>query len=309
MTDPIKLIIDTDPGVDDAMAIFYAAQAPDIDLIGLTAVFGNVNVDQATRNALWLAEQVGHDIPVARGAERPLVAGPFDPSYHVHGAEGFGNNAAVTPKKSAIEMDAADFLIAQAKEHAGELVICPIGPMTNIATAIQRDPTFVKNVKKIVLMGGSAEIGGNITDHAEANFYHDPEAAQIVMAAECDVTMIGLDVTHKTWVDRDDMASVAAAAPKLGGFLAEIADFYIDFYVEVRGENGCFIHDPSAIICARMPELFETRTVPVELVLSGAEAGRSIMRPGLDQTANQVALNVDAARVKQIFLDGLKRLD
>lgn len=307
MTKPIPMIIDTDPGIDDAMAILYAAQAPEIDLVGLTAIFGNVTVDQAARNALRLAEMAGQDIAVARGCERPLVAGPFDPSYHVHGDEGFGTYPAETPRGQPVDMDAADFLIAKAAEHAGELVVCPIGPMTNIATALERDPNFAKNVNKIVLMGGSVREGGNITPHAEANFYHDPHAAQIVMSADCEVTMVGLDVTHRTWATREDMAEVAEAAPRLGGFLRDIADFYIDFYVQVRGEQGCFLHDPLAIICATNPELFEVERAAIEMTLEGEAAGKSaIVTQG---RAQNIAVKAQADAIKAQFMSGLKRLD
>ena len=303
------MMIDTDPGIDDAMATLYAAQAPEIDLVGLTAVFGNVTVDQATRNALRLAEMANLTIPVARGCARPLIAGPFDPSYHVHGDEGFGTYPAEQPKAAPHALDAADFLIAQARQYVGELIICPIGPLTNIATAMQRDPDFATNVKKIVLMGGSAREGGNITPFAEANFYHDPHAAQIVMASRAHVTMVGLDVTHRTWATRDDMAAVADAAPRLGGFLRDITDFYIDFYVRVRGEQGCFLHDPLAIICATNPELFQTEQAPVKLILEGAEAGQTKIDPAHEGYAQHIAVGVDSARVKSQFMAGLKRLD
>ena len=173
-----KLIIDTDPGIDDAMAIFYAAAAPDIELLGLTTIFGNVTTKMATRNALRLLESADLDLPVAHGAEKPLVLPPFEPSAHVHGDEGFGDIPAAEPKGQAVAEDAADFLIRMAREHKGELVLCPVGPLTNIALAVQRDPEFVKNCKRIVIMGGSLEAGGNITPHAEANIYHDPHAAR-----------------------------------------------------------------------------------------------------------------------------------
>lgn len=304
-----KIIIDTDPGIDDAMAVLYAAQEPGIELMGLTSIFGNVTVEQATRNALRLVEMAGLDIPVAQGCARPLIAGPFPPGHHVHGDEGFGTYPAQQPQGQAVDLDAADFLIAKAAEFKGELIVCPIGPLTNIATAIQRDPSFAQNVKKIVLMGGSLREGGNITPHAEANFYHDPHAAQIVMAADCEVTMVGLDVTHRTWATREDMAEIAAAAPRLGQFLADIANFYIDFYVQVRGEQGCFLHDPLALICATNPELFTMEITPVDMVLTGEEAGRSFIAPDAPQRAQNIAVQVQADTVKAKFMEGLKRLD
>ena len=307
MTKPIPMIIDTDPGIDDAMAILYALQAPEINLVGLTAVFGNVTVDQATRNALALGEMAGQNIPVARGCVRPLVAGPFAPSYHVHGDEGFGNYPTQKPKRQAVDLDAADFLITQAAEFAGELVVCPIGPLTNIATALERDSGFARNVKKIVLMGGSLREGGNITPHAEANFYHDPHAAQIVLDADCRVALVGLDVTHRTWATRQDMAEVALAAPRLGGFLRDIADFYIDFYVQLRGEQGCFLHDPLAVICATNPELFTFEQAAIDITLEGPAAGKSAITA--QGRAQNIAVTVQANAVKNRFMAGLRRLD
>ena len=157
------------------------------------------------------------------------------------------------------------------------MIVCPIGPLTNIATALQRNARFAKNVRQIVLMGGSLRAGGNITPEAEANFYHDPHAAQIVMAADCPVTMVGLDVTQRTWATREDMAAISDAAPNLGGFLRDITDFYIDFYVRVCGKQGCFLHDLLAIIYATHPELFDCEPVRVDVVLEGPGAGRSIV--------------------------------
>ena len=303
-----KIIIDTDPGIDDAMAILYAAQAPEIDLVGLTSIFGNVTVSQATRNALRLVEMARLKIPVAQGAERPMIVDYFEPGYHVHGFEGFGDYPAEEPNGDAIAMDAADFLISKAAEMPGELIICPVGPMTNIATAIQRDSSFAKNVKKIVLMGGSIREGGNITSYAEANFYNDPHAAQIVMSANCEVVMMGLDATHRTWATREDMLQIALEAPRLGKFLADIANFYIDFYVRVRGEQGCFLHDPLAIICATNPELFSFEEHPVDVIIDGEEIGRSVIAPHGTIRAQKVAVGVDD-RVKQKFMDTLKAQD
>ena len=305
---PHKLIIDTDPGIDDAMAILYAAQAPDIELLGLTTIFGNVTVDQATRNALVLLDMAGLDAPVARGCARPLVAGPFAPSAHVHGAEGFGSYPAMTPKRAPSSLDAADFLIAKAAEFPGQVTLCPIGPLTNVATALHRDPAFAANLKSIVLMGGSLHEGGNISPHAEANFYHDPHAAQIVMAADCDVTMVGLDATHRTWATRDDMAAIAAAAPRQGTFLADIANFYIDFYVQVRGEQGCFLHDPLAILCVTHPDLFDYESVPVDVVLAGEAAGKSFIAQDGTRKTQKVAVGIRDS-LKPLLMTGLKRMD
>ncbi|MDA7471612.1 nucleoside hydrolase, partial [Planktomarina temperata] len=191
----LKLIIDTDPGIDDAMAILYAIAAPEIDLLGMTTVFGNVTTPKATRNALYLLEQAGIEIPVAEGLHRPRIVPPFPPTSAVHGAEGFGTLAVPTPQRRALVETAPEYLVRMARAHQGELLLCPIGPLTNIAAAMELDPSFCSNLKGMVVMGGSLRAGGNITPAAEANFYHDPDAADFVLRHGCNMTLVGLDVT------------------------------------------------------------------------------------------------------------------
>ncbi|AXT36240.1 nucleoside hydrolase [Phaeobacter sp. LSS9] len=300
-----KLIIDTDPGIDDAMAIFYAAAAPDIDLLGLTTIFGNVTTKTATRNALRLLEAAGLDLPVAHGAETPLVLPPFTPSAHVHGAEGFGDIPAKTPKGEALDEDAADFLIRMAREHKGELVVCPIGPLTNIAHAIQRDAEFAKNVKRIVIMGGSLEEGGNITPHAEANIYHDPHAADVVFGSGATVEMVGLDVTHRILCTKEDFSAIAATSPELGGMLQEMSVFYLHFYETVGKFDGCSLHDPAAVIACTHPELFTARAVAMEVSCEGETSGETRLASDSARQPIDVYMGVDADAVKSLFLKRL----
>lgn len=304
----VKLIIDTDPGIDDAMAIFYAAAAPDIELLGLTTIFGNVTTGTATRNALRLLEAAGLDVPVSAGAAAPLVLPPFTPSAHVHGEEGFGDIPAADPKAAPLEEEAADFLCRMAREHKGELVVCPIGPLTNIALAMQRDPDFVKNVKSIVIMGGSLEEGGNITPHAEANIYHDPHAADIVCQGGAKVVFVGLDVTHRILCLPEDFASIAAQSPELGGMLQEMSHFYIKFYLEVAGLNGCSLHDPAAVIACTNPELFGMREAALQVSCEGETSGATVAAPDSGRKPVRVCMTVEAETVKSLFLKRLALL-
>lgn len=304
----IKLIIDTDPGIDDAMAIFYAAAAPDIELLGLTTIFGNVTTQIATRNALRLVEAAGLEVPVAHGAETPLVMPPFKPSEHVHGKEGFGDIPAQTPVGSPLAEDAADFLIRMAREHRGELVVCPIGPLTNIALAMQRDPDFVQNVKRIVIMGGSLEEGGNITSHAEANIYHDPHAADVVFGAGDKLVMVGLDVTHRILCKQEDFSAIAAQSPDLGGMLQRMSVFYLAFYKSVGKLDGCSLHDPAAVIACTHPELFQMRNVPVQVACEGEEIGATLASAAGARSPVSVCMGVDSAEVKSLFLKRLALL-
>ncbi len=273
---PVKLIIDTDPGIDDAMAIFYAALAKDIELVGLTSIFGNVTVEKATRNCLRLVEMARQPhVEVAQGAIKPLGQPAVPPSAHVHGEEGFGDIPALDPKGKALEQDAADFLIKMSKQHERELVVCTIGPITNIAEALRRDPGFAKRVKQIVVMGGAFHADGNITTHAEANVYHDPHALAEVEASGAPLLMVGLDVTDRVQFSAQDYAELAEAAPVLGSFLQKAGDFYLDFYVKETGVALAGLHDPSAVIACTHPELFTLANGPFEVILDGEEKGRT----------------------------------
>ncbi|OIQ44292.1 MAG: nucleoside hydrolase [Roseobacter sp. MedPE-SW] len=304
----IKLIIDTDPGIDDAMAIFYAAAAPDIELLGLTTIFGNVTTPIATRNALRLLEKAGLELPVAEGAHGPLSLPPFAPSSQVHGEEGFGDIPAEDPKGVSVPEDAADFLIRMAREHRGELVLCPIGPLTNIALAIQRDPEFVNNLKRMVIMGGSLDEGGNITPHAEANIYHDPHAADVVFAAGAKLLMVGLDVTHRILCTKADFASIGAQSPELGGMLQSMSEFYLRFYETVGKFDGCSLHDPAAVIACSHPELFEVKKLPIRVSCAGETSGATLEALKGSRGETSVCLAVKAEAVKALFMARLALL-
>lgn len=309
MRKPVKLIIDTDPGIDDAMAIFYAAAAPDIDLLGLTTIFGNVTAPMATRNALRLLEWAGlENVPVAEGLNTPRALPPFPPTAIVHGEEGFGDLPAADPKGHKITESAAEFLVRMAREHRGELVLCPIGPLTNIAAAMDLDPEFISNVSRIVIMGGSLEEGGNVTPHAEANIYHDPHAAEALFASGAKIEMVGLDVTHRILCTYEDFDAIKAAAPRMGGLLHEMTQFYLHFYTTVGKHDGCSLHDPAAVIACTHPELFTPRTVPVSVSCAGETSGATVLATD-GRAPVQVLMATQADAVKARFLDVLATLD
>jgi inosine-uridine nucleoside N-ribohydrolase len=298
-----KLIIDTDPGVDDAMAILYAAAHPDLELIGLTSIFGNVSIETATRNALWLTELAGLDIPVAQGAAGSLVQETPPHADFVHGADGFGDLPPRTPTRTADARSAAEFLCAETAAAPGEVVICAVGPLTNLALALQHDPAIAQNAARVVVMGGALERRGNVNEWAEANIWNDPHAADAVFAADWSVEMLGLDVTEQVICTPEEFAGLAQAAPRFGGFLNEAAQFYFAFHKEKEGIHGCHMHDPTAVIAILYPDLFGGRSVPLTTVGEGAQAGRTILgsdRPGVD-----VRLTVDVEGVRREFLDRL----
>lgn len=297
----MKIIIDTDPGVDDAMAIFYGHASEEIEIVGLTTVFGNVHVAQATRNALYLTEVLGIDIPVARGAERPYDFPEFKPSTHVHGPEGFGDVIDIPTTLDPVAESAAAFLVRQARTHKGELVICAIAPLTNIADAIRLDPAFVTNVAKIVIMGGAVDCAGNVTQHAEANIYHDPHAAAEVLSSGAEIILVGLDVTLKTLCNSDDFEVIARSAPKTGGFLRDVGAFYLNFYKEIDGRDGCGLHDSTALIACTHPELFTMDNTGLSVVLNGHEFGSTVR--DLSKPKLSVCVDIDADAVKRLFME------
>ena len=304
----LKLIIDTDPGIDDAMAIFYAIAAPEIDLLGLTTVFGNVTTPKATRNALYLLEQAGIEIPVAEGLHRPRVLPAFPPSSAVHGAEGFGTLTVPAPRRHALAETAPEYLVRMAREHRGELVLCPIGPLTNIAAAMELDPSFCSNLKGMVVMGGSLRAGGNITPAAEANFYHDPHAADYVLRHGCHITLVGLDVTNRVICPRSFFAGLACESRKIGGLLRDMADYYIDFYETVGKFAGCGMHDPSALVACIAPELFTTEPHALRVTCHGDRSGEMIIEESSTAQPVNVCTDVQAEAVKQNFFNNVAKL-
>ena len=296
-----KIIIDTDPGIDDAMAIFFACLHPGLDVVGLTSVFGNVSVDVATRNALVLAELARQKIPVAAGADKPLVQIANRVSGHVHGNQGFGDMPPQFPKGAAIAETAAEFICRMVNAHPHEIVLCPIGPLTNIAHALTLDPTIADKVKAVVIMGGGLE-RGNVTEFAEANIWNDPHAADAVFAAGWDITMVGLDVTSQVVCSAADFKRIAANAPRLGGFLNQAVQFYLRFYEERHGVPGCHMHDPTAVIAITNPELFTIEMHALEVIVAGARVGQTVRSAQAARKPVKVSLGVDDGGVKELFL-------
>ncbi len=196
---PKRIIIDTDPGVDDSMAILFAFQSPELQIEGLTTIFGNGGTETTTANALRLVELAGHpEVPVARGAETPLMRPFTGEGWRVHGRNGLGEVDFPAPKGTPDSRRAAQFIVDTVMANPGEITLVPLGPLTNIALAVSLEPRIVEAVKEVVLMGGVIDGRGNASPVAEANIRNDPEAAQIVFQAGWPVTMVGLDVTRQS---------------------------------------------------------------------------------------------------------------
>ena len=261
-----KILIDTDPGIDDAMAIFYALESPELEVVGLTTVFGNAHTSVCTTNALKLLEIAERsDIPVAKGADEPLTMPYRGPVTFVHGTDGQGDVFLSPPTTSAVSIDAADFIIHTVMEAPGEITLVALGPLTNLAVAFRREPTLSTQLAEIVLMGGNAFVGGNASPAAEANILNDPEAADIVFGADCSIVMAGLDVTEQTIMSSADLARMAAFDNPRAQHLSAIIPFYQAFYRARLGLNGICIHDSSTISYLLAPQLYTWVEYPVRV--------------------------------------------
>ena len=242
-----KVIFDTDPGVDDAFALLYALSHPEIEVIGITTVFGNVPVDIATKNALILSEKSGLNTPVYIGASKPQERVVKNFPTFIHGDDGFGNINLNKSQLTKSNIDAENFIIKSVQNYHGEVNIIAIGPLTNIANSLKKKPSIAKGIKSLTLMGGSWMAGGNITPVAEANMYNDPEAADLVFNSGLPIKMIGLDVTHKVFLSDSDISKLSLMENHSGKFLKKISNFYINFYKETKNMDGCFFHDATAV--------------------------------------------------------------
>lgn len=270
MPDPRKIIIDTDPGQDDAVAILLALASPDeIEVLGITAVAGNVPLELTARNARIVCELAGRiDIPVYAGCAAPLKR-KLVTAEHVHGKTGLDGPVLPDPQMPLAPGHGVDFIIDTLRAHdPGQVTLCPLGPLTNIATALQKAPDIAERVREIVLMGGAYFEVGNITPTAEFNIYVDPEAADIVFKSGVDVTVMPLDVTHKALVTAERNEAFRALGTPVGVAVAEMTDFFERFDKEKYGSAGAPLHDPCVTAYLIRPEFFTGRHVNVEIETS-----------------------------------------
>ncbi|UWR05902.1 nucleoside hydrolase [Ruegeria sp. B32] len=262
-----KIIIDTDPGQDDAVAILLALASPDeIEVLGITAVAGNVPLELTAKNARIVCELAGRtDIPVFAGCDRPLKR-PLITAEHVHGKTGLDGPVLPGPQMSLAEGHGVDFIIDTLRaQDPGTVTLCPLGPLTNIATAFQKAPDIIGRVQEIVLMGGAYFEVGNITPTAEFNIHVDPEAADIVFKSGVPIVVMPLDVTHKALVTKQRNDAFRALGTKVGIAVAEMTDFFERFDKEKYGSEGAPLHDPCVTAYLIRPELFSGRHVNVEI--------------------------------------------
>ena len=254
------VLIDTDPGTDDVLALVMALNSPDLDVVGITTVGGNARLTHTTRNALRLLAYMGRkDIPVSRGASRPL-RGKFEYGYYYHGPGGLSIRLPPTDLKPQ-PASAYDLIIDSARRHRDQLVVIALGPLTNLARAIRREPRVAGWVKEVIVMGGAIDVPGNVTAHAEFNIYNDPEAADLVFSSRVPTKLVGLDVTHQTYVARDQLPWVDSESPG-----SSLASKVLMRWFETRPDQGrYFLHDPLAVAAALRPDLLTYREAHVHV--------------------------------------------
>ena len=325
MNDSLKhrIIFDTDPGVDDAMALCFAMAHPRIELIGITTTFGNVTASQATVNALYLTHLANRRIAVSQGASKPLVKHAEAPPDFIHGADGLGNlpSRQAPGAYSADTRSAAQFIVDSARDQPGQVTLVPVGPLTNIAAALALEPRLPKLLKSVVLMGGAARVGGNVSPVAEANIWNDPHAADAVFTAGFDLTMVGLDVTYQVVVPVSlfERLALLHKHPLFDTLLHAVrfyAQFYATRYPDLKTNPGCFGHDVLAFIALLHPELFSFTPGRLRCASEGIAQGQTIFHDKLDIEYPQdgfgdhiplskVAMQVNVSSVLKVFEDTL----
>jgi len=257
------VLLDCDPGHDDAVAMIYAAHH--LNLCAITTVYGNQTLDHTTRNALSLCRLAGLNIPVAAGASAPLVAPPITGGA-VHGKTGLDGAELPEPDRAPLDMHAVELILRTAREHKGELILAATGALTNVALALQVEPKLKEWLRGITIMGGSTGIG-NVTEVAEFNIYCDPEAAEIVLRAGLPTWLVGLDVTRRVGVNKADIDSLRGGG-KLARTLADLLDFFLASLKRVQGIDTASLHDPCALVPFIDPTMIDYRHTSVRIELA-----------------------------------------
>ena len=301
---PIPVILDVDPGVDDALAIILALQCKNLDVRGITACFGNRQLWRTLRNALQLVELMGRDIPVAKGASEPLCKplreydGPDD--HLIHGLEGLGPVVLPAPTHHEVELPAPDFIAELLRQSDEPITLIPVGPLTNIARFVVAYPELLSKVRAIHLMGGAA-VGGNVTPYVEANIYSDPEAAATVFACGVPIVMCGLDATLQCLIYPDEEEALIQGEHT---HLAQLAHDMLSVYEKGEEFPGSALHDSLAVASVFCPDIITTKDCYVDICLTpGEHRGQTVVDlEGRTGRAPNVKVALSADRLKMLDL-------
>jgi purine nucleosidase len=313
MSAPRRIIIDTDPGQDDAVAILLALASPDeLDVVGITAVAGNVPLPLTQVNARKMCELAGRtDVPVYAGCSRPMVRELYTAEY-VHGPSGIDGADLPEPTMPLQDGHAVDFIIDTVMSAGeGSITICPLGPLTNVGMAMVKEPRIVPRIREIVLMGGGFFEGGNTTPAAEFNIYVDPHAAHVVFTSGVPITVMPLDVTHKALTTAPRLQAFRDLDSPVGQVVSGMLDYYDNWDVEKYDIEGAPLHDPCVIAYLLEPDIFTGKECHVEIAMDGPAVGMTLVDwwDVTKQPANATVMNeVDADRFFALLTERIGRL-
>ncbi|MET8676025.1 nucleoside hydrolase [Streptomyces sp. NPDC004647] len=315
------VVIDTDPGVDDTWAILALAGRPNVELVAIGAAHGNVPAATSAENALRVLDAAGlHQVPVAVGHPTPLQQALHTAEF-VHGDDGLGGHAGPPSRRRPADESAAEQLVRLARQRPGELSLLALAPLTNIALALRLEPMLPQLVKQVHYMGGAFRSPrGNITPWADANTWHDPEAAEEVLRAGFDLTMVPMDVTEHAFVDEGWLEEIASHRTPATDFATSIMGNYCELYASMNGSYGCVMHDPLAAAIMCQPSLARYETHPAVVELAGRSRGAVLLDQRSEALRNlngisdnrrpvKIAFAVDAGKSKEWIREGLLNLD
>lgn len=306
----IPLLIDCDPGHDDAIAILLALASPEVELLGVTTVGGNSELANTTRNALTVLEVAGRaDVPVAPGCDHPLVR-RLQVADHVHGKSGMDGPVLEPPTTEALDTHAVDFLAETMAANPERVTLTAVGPLTNIALLLRHFPSVADSIERVVVMGGAVGLG-NTTPAAEFNIWSDPEAADVVFRAGLDVTMVGLDVTHQARMGRQHGEALRSSG-RCGALVADLLDFFVQFHERVYGLDSSPVHDAVAVADVIWPDLLEADYFHVAVETSSElTRGRTVVdrwRVTGEEPNARVGLAIDGDRFGELMIERISRL-
>jgi purine nucleosidase len=309
---PKRVILDTDPGIDDALAILLALASPEIHLEAVTVTAGNCSLEQGVVNALAVLELAGaSDTPVAAGVPVPLVK-PVLAAPETHGDMGLGYAHLPAPRRTPVDQHAVDLIIERIMAAPKEITLVAVAPLTNIAMAIRREPRVVEAVREVIIMGGALRHQGNTTPLAEFNTYVDPHAAYIVYHSGMPITLTPLDVTYQCLLQPEDVNRLLATASPIAHFIADATRFYMEFHDSYQSIQGCAINDPLALALAFAPDLVETREYHVTVdIYSEMGLGNTVadFYNAWRRPPNvRAALDVHARRFMDLFVERMEQL-
>ncbi len=308
----MRIILDTDPGIDDALAFLLLSASPEISLEAITVTHGNTSVDKCTRNALDIAELAGLlNVPIARGASEPLVKS-LTIAEETHGDGGLGYATLSQSTKQVESKHAADLIIDLVHQYPHEITMLMIGPVTNLALAIRKDPSIIPLIKNVVSMGGAIHFPGNATPSAEYNVFCDPHAYDLILRTGFDLTIVPLDVTYQCIFQPRHIQALAGARPEIVKFIEDSTRFYMEFHDEYQKIDGCAINDPLAAALLIRPDLCTYRDYHVTVELAGIHTSAKTTADHFYATGAKpnakVAMGVDVDGFMDFFIERVKAL-